>query len=864
MTALIAKPVEIAPPAVDSGAALTTGADCFHCAQPVPYVGQWPITFDGVTHQTCCAGCQAVASSILDAGLSQFYRQRPEAVRKQTAPLVDKARGAEQFAVYDSDAMLARYVRDETFEGNPASSLSIAVDGMHCGACVWLLESVLRSTPGVLGCSVSFVLERATVTFDKNRIAVSEILARFAQVGFKPLPFDPTVKSMTTDATRHELQRLFIAALAMMQVMMYAFPGYLSASGDLDTDFESLFRWGSLILTTPVVLYSAWPIWRAAIRDIRNRAPGMDVPVTIGILAAYFWSVWATISGGQHVYFDSVAMFVFLLLLARYVERHLRRRAGRALQQLAARSPNTVNQIVKGDSEDKRKVVAVDALKPGDLIEVGNGDVCPVDAIVMDAPIGIDESVLTGESVPRQALVGQPVASGAIIRGPLARLQVVKPAYASTLSGIANLISRGLSEKPSIVVTADRVARWFVSFVLILACVSALVWWGIDASRALLIAVTVLIVSCPCALSLATPAALAAATGGLLKRGTLVTRGHVLPAIAQVTDVILDKTGTLTQGVPRVSTVKVADGIQESEALSLAALLEAGTSHPLGQAIVQYAADIADNGWSIRERMHDVPGRGIAAIACNREGDAFEVKIGSASWCGIAPSAAERFRTGGVYSEVFLARKHASTGDHFEVMACFHLSDALREGAHQLIRGFEQSGVTVHLLSGDRDRVVSDCAARLGISHYSSEVHPTGKRAYVQALQRRNQRVLMIGDGLNDAPVLAQADVSVAFGSSTDLPRMAADTVVLSSDLRALRELQLAAIKTARIVRQNISWALIYNAVTLPMAVIGWIPPWVAALGMAASSLLVTLNAARLWAIGAGRGGRDASAVEQI
>lgn len=803
--------------------------------------------------------------AILDAQLGDYYRFRTEPARFGEIPS-DLQSELDEFAVYDEPEIYERLTHKSDASNSDAQSahveINLSVEGMRCGACVWVLERSLAALPGVERAQVNFSSARAVVSFNPDLTKLSTILKRSTEVGYRAVPFDAQERELALKReSRTYVQRLFVAGIAAMQVMMYALPAYLSDTGEIDVEHEQLLRWASLILTMPVVFYCAQPFFKGTWRDLKTRSPGMDVPVTIGIVAAFTASVWATINASGEIYFDSVSMFVFLLLGARYMEWSVRRRAMRAVDDIGAQAPETAQLL----DNDLVQVVPAMRLQLDDLIVVNSGERIPVDCAVHAGRSAVDNALLTGESVPVVVGPGDVVAGGGLLSGAPLTLRVLRLRSGSTLSVIDRLVERGASEKPQTVRLADRVASVFVSLLLIFAALIWLAWLLIDPTRAASTAVAVLVVSCPCALSLATPAALAAATGALLQHRLLITRGHALETLAKVSDVVFDKTGTLTTGRPDLIHVQLGKGQSRQSALQLASILETGSSHPYANALHRayhletLQADavaseqgnamgrLAALGWDALAIEHTA-GHGVSALL---KSDA-TLSLGSASWCGLNLEQQETWgeSAGGEFqgaSEVFLTRSENPANAVVEVLARFLLRDTIRSEVAALLDNLQRQGLRIHLLSGDRHSAVKAVADQLGVPDYRANATPDQKQAHVAQLQASGSVVLMLGDGINDAPVLASADVSMAVGNASALARTAADVISLRAGLDGLMLLLQKARQTRRTIRQNLAWAALYNLCAIPLAAFGLVPPWAAAIGMASSSLLVAFNAQRLW-----------------
>ncbi len=779
---------------------------CYHCGLAAAS-GCASVVIDGRAQPMCCPGCAAVAQAILDSGLGDYYRTRTEF--GATADLVPP-----QLALYDSDPALA--------QGGDAV---FSVEGLRCAACVWLIERRLARVPGVLAANMNVATERLSVAWNGAQCKPSDILGALKGIGYSAYPYHAARHDAARERTRKTLFRqLFVAGLAMMQVMMYAFPAYIADDGTLDADMAALMRWASLLLTVPAVLYSAQPFFRGAWLGVRQRLPGMDLPVTIGIAAAFVASVVATVRGEGEVYFDSVTMFIFLLLAGRYVELSARRRAAHALEQLQHALPASARRLLRWPASRETELVAAEALLPGDLVSVAPGEAVPADGAIIEGSTELALALLTGESRPQPRAQGDQVPGGAVNISQAIVLRVARAASDSTMAMLVQLAGSAGLAKPRLAQWADRVAAWFVAALLVLALAVFFTWQVIDPSRAWQVAIAVLVVSCPCALSLATPGALAAATGYLLRHGVLIVQPHVLETLYRATHVVFDKTGTLTEGKPVLKQVFPLGSVDPARCLQLAAALEAGSAHPLGVAL-RRAGGVQTLQAS---ELSSVPGQGIEGRI-----DGVLYRLGRASFveglCG------QGLAAGGVYLGCFSG-----------AVARFDLADAVRADAAAVVDAIRARGQQVILLSGDDPATVQSVAAKLGIASALGAQLPSDKLAYVQQLQREGAIVAMVGDGINDAAVLGAADVSFAMGGGSALAQMSADCVLLNPNLAVFDLAASTARRTMRIMRQNLAWASVYNLVAIPAAALGLVNPWLSAVGMSLSSLLVVLNALRL------------------
>ncbi len=803
---------------------------CYHCGIPVPQGLTFSATIGGAPREMCCAGCQAVAQAIVDNGLDDYYRHR-DALPERPREALPAVLGG--LTLFDHPDVQKSFVRPLSGHEREAS---LILDGITCAACVWLNEQHLTRQAGVTAVEINYATRRARVRWDEQRIKLSGILAAVAAIGYHAYPYDAArSEEIAQRERRSALWRLFVAGFGMMQVMMYAVPVYLADEGTMSADIERLMRWASLVLTLPVVLYSAAPFFRNAWRDLRLKRVGMDVPVALGVGAAFAASLWATLIGAGEVYFDSVTMFVFLLLGGRYLEMLARHRSVRAIERVGRALPAFAERLTAFPSLQTERVV-VSALLPGDRVLIAPGQTIPADGSVLQGESEVDESLLTGESRPIAKAAGSDLTGGTVnIRSPLVQ-QVEKIGETTRLASIVRLMERAITEKPRVVQLADRVAAWFVAALLLLALATGIAWSQIDASRALWVFVSVLVVSCPCALSLATPAALAVATGAFSRLGLLVSRGHAIETLARADHFVFDKTGTLTWGRLRLLETLPFAGMTVEEALRLAAALEQGSEHAIGAALRKAAPSGVQR--STAQALQTFTGEGVEGALDGRK-----LRLGRTDFAGalhgqlLPPGAQALFATGDTC---------VALADDTGWLALFRLGDQLRPGAGELVRRLHDLGCHVSLLSGDSAEAVRPVATALAIEDAHGSMTPQGKHAFIAALQAQGVVLAMVGDGVNDAPVLAQAQVSVAMGSGTELARNQADIVLLGENLERLAEAVALARRTRRIVRQNLAWAFAYNLSAIPLAMLGWITPWMAGIGMSASSLLVVANALRL------------------
>lgn len=729
----------------------------------------------------------------------------------------------------------------------------LVLEGMSCAACALTIEDALRAVPGVLQVEVSAAAGRARVRWQPGRVLPSQWLDAVRQAGYRALPaLDSGARALRLRESRRALWRWLVAGFCMMQVMMYAWPAYAAQPGDLSREMEQLLRWASWVVTLPLLVFSCGPFFASALRDLRARRVSMDLPVALGLGIGFAVSMAGTFDPagvfGKEVYYDSLSMFVFFLLSGRWLELRLRERTAGALDAALNRLPESVE---RRDADALFRRVAVRRLRLGDCIRVLAGEAFPADGRISAGCTQADEALLTGESRPVARGVGSPVLAGSLNLQSPVELAVEGLGAQTRFAQIVALMDGAALQKPRLARLADRVARPFLLAVLLAAAAAALCWWPAGPGPALMVAVAVLIVTCPCALSLATPVAMLSAAATLARHGVLLRQLQALEALAAVDTVVFDKTGTLTRDGLALHAVHAAQGWSAGQALALAGALARQSLHPASRALAAAAPDVQG---AQRWRLSDVreqAGLGLSALVQEMpdtqdgsgNGPLRRIRLGSARHAGLPGQ-----DTGALLQVVLSEQSGASDADPPREIARFDLVEELRAEAPAVVRALERCGVTVHLMSGDRMAAVRRVAAQSGIDmrRARGECAPQDKLAAVQALQAAGRRVAVVGDGLNDGPVLAGAHASFAFGRAVPLARSRADFVLLGDSLEWVPQSLLLARRSMRVVRQNLAWAAAYNALCVPLALLGAMPAWLAGLGMALSSLLVVLNAARL------------------
>ncbi|HRH04371.1 MAG TPA: cation-translocating P-type ATPase, partial [Burkholderiaceae bacterium] len=702
-------------------------------------------------------------------------------------------------------------------------------------ACSLTIEEALNAVPGVLQANVSAGSHRARVIWSEKAVKPSDWMQAVQAVGYKAVPAnDIFARERRLAEGRQSLWQLSVAGLCMMQVMMYAYPTYNALPGDMTQEMLNLLRWASWVLTLPVLIFSCGPFFKNALKDIAQRRVSMDLPVAIGMVITFVVSTLGTFDPqgifGKEVYFDSLTMFVFFLLAGRWLEHRLRDRTAGALEALMNRMPDLVSRVKADGSVE---LVPVRRLQLNDVIRILPGDTVPADGTVLKGDTLVDEALLTGESHPVHRSVGSAIIAGSHNLSSVIDMRIDHIGNQTRYAQIVALMQSASTSKPPIAKLADRIAKPFLIAVLFAAILAGAYWWRHDPGHALMVAASVLIVTCPCALSLATPAAMLAAAGALAKQGVMVRNLSSFEALAKVDTVVFDKTGTLTRDAMVLSHTTVRTGASQAQVLAWASTLAQNSLHPVSKALVAAAQNHIESNLILKD-VTEVAGGGVKAMGIV-QGQSVSLRLGSATFCNIAQSE----RTSSNQVQAYLADDHGW-------LATFDLIEDVREDAQETIKALQLAGMTVHLLSGDSAQAAARVAQQVGIKDFQGGCTPQDKLAFLQQQKSAGRNVAVVGDGLNDGPMLAGAHVSFAFGQAVPLAQAQSDFVVLGGKLEVVAQAAVLAKRTLKIVKQNLWWAAIYNAICVPLAVFGWLPAWLAGLGMAFSSLFVVLNALRL------------------
>ena len=730
----------------------------------------------------------------------------------------------ERFSDYDDMDFQSRFV---SLDKTGLSRTTLLIGGITCAGCIRGIERNLMDLPGLDSVSISSATNRAEISWRRDALPLSKIIAHVFDIGYEAFPFEAHDRQRAIEIERKStLIRLSLSCLFGMQIMMFTIALYSGDWFGITPKTESFLRWVSLVLSVPLVTYSAYPFYRGAYRSIRTKSLGMDIPVSLAIVIAFFASLSSILHGNGDVYFESIAMFVTLLLASRFFETNARIKASRIYDQYAKAIPNIANRI---NPEGTIEPIAVSKLMIGDVVVVKVGEISPIDGKIVSGQTAMDESILTGESDAQEKLSGDAVLGGSINLRSTVQIETTKPAENSFVSEISQLTQRAQSLKPRAILLADNIASWFILGVLVIAAFTAWYWLQTDPLRALPVTISVLVICCPCALALATPTAMTVASSAMLKRGVALVNPQVLESLADATCYVFDKTGTLTEGKLSLERVRIAPGGSIGAAKQIASSLARHSEHHVASALIDDSIEQLPVT-SFRNHI----GRGISGQIGGHT-----YYLGSADFIAqnAGPSLLDSWPSR--HTVTYLA----SAG---KAIACFEFSDQQRKGARALVQFLNERGADLNIMSGDTQETTKRLANDLSINHYNAQLRPQDKLNFLDALMTEGKKVVVVGDGVNDAPMLAKGTASIAVGNATDLTKLSADVVLLNEDLGIIKEAIVISERTKSIIKQNMFWAIGYNSCALPLAMTGIVPPWAAAIGMSISSLIVVLNATRV------------------
>ncbi len=793
---------------------------CFHCHQPLPdhYVIEADVLAQ--TQRFCCYGCQAVAQAIVANGLEDYYRFRTQPAAQASETEVVPA----ELALFDEPDLQQDFVHQQ----GDSQEIELTIEGISCAACGWLIEKQLIKTAGVRQIAVNVSQRRALLRWDSQQTRLSTLLARLKKIGYQGFPFQPDEHEASYHREQQQfVKKLGLAGIMTMQVMMLMAAHYFDWLGSMTPVMRQYFNWIALLLTTPVVLYCGSVFYTGAFKALAARTVNMDVPITLAIGITYVSGLWATWLQTGQVFFESICMFIFLLLLSRFIEHKSRYQAMQISANMLKYMPVSATKI----TGDEHTSVLARKLMYGDHILIRPGEIIPVDGGILNGSTHVDEAMLTGESTPVTKHPGDSVFGGTLNREHSITIKVTATLTASLISQIVRLQSQAMASRPAVAVLADKLATGFVTIVLLIAAATFGYWYSQGNPEALWITVAVLVATCPCALGLATPTALTCAMARLNRHGILLKRSDVLETVDTIDTVAFDKTGTLTRGDFRIVNAWYAQPGEADAVLSMACRLEQHSQHPLATAFTDVTATqapkpVCDLASDSPVTVQSHPGSGLSATYQQNY-----YKIGSAAFTQMTD-----------VSLPFTANVLMTCNDR--LIGAWHIADSVKPEVHQVLQTLNDKHCCI--LSGDSQSNARSTADELGIQTVYASLSPANKLNTLRHMQHLQHNVMMVGDGINDAPVLSQANVSVAVGNGTDIAKASADIIFLNESLSSLSILFKISKQTRRIIRQNFGWALGYNICVLPLAVSGILQPWMAVVGMSLSSIIVVINSTRL------------------
>jgi len=793
--------------------------NCFHCDLPIPENCDLAFNVFDKKREFCCVGCLAIAEALVANNLTDFYRFRTSASSKPESLVPQEL---QELEALDNQSILEEISQQE----DEYRSIELGIEGITCAACGWLIEKTLSKLPQVKKISVNVSTQRASLTWFNNS-SLSHILKTLAELGYRAYPFSEDAREKSFEANnRAYIKRLLVAGLGMMQVMTYALAIYIGEFQDISKEHESFLYWISGIVATPVVFYSAKPFFVNAWKNLKAKQFGMNLPVTIAISSAYSASVYSLIFNENIFYFDSVVMFTFFLLIGRYLEHRARYRSLLKQQNFQKLLPLSIS---KRNQDQSVTSISVSKVLPDDILIINAGGVIPVDGILLENSAEINESVITGEFMPVQKSPGDRLSSGSSNHSASLVMQVTKNFASSHIQTLINLQQNAEQMKPDSVSLADKISHWYVLALLVLVLVTGFYWWQIQPELVFPIILSVLVVSCPCALSLATPAAIAAATSQLSDLGLMLRKKTALSRLSKVNHIYFDKTGTLTIGTMQVTRTINHAGMDKEACLNIAGLLESISDHPIANAFKHKGCTNLTS-----KELRETIGQGVEGIINGSYYRLGNRPFVTANNVTLQPSTEQEFTT-----HLFLV----SDKEH---LATFLLQDHLKPSAKSAVNKLYESKYSMTIISGDSESPVKNLAKQLAIENYFAQTKPQDKLNAINTAQKNGTNVLMVGDGFNDVGALAAASISITMGTGTNVSKTASDAVLVSNDLNVIPKTLAVAKKVERIIKQNLTWAIVYNLTAIPFAMMGLVPAWLAAIGMSLSSLVVVLNALRL------------------
>ncbi len=783
----------------------------------------------------CCKGCQGVYHLLKSDGLDSFYDKLGN---KTIAPPLEITN--DDIMKFDSKNFLDNYV-STTNEG--FSQIDLIIEGIHCAACVWLNEKVLYETKGIIEANINFTSNKARIVWDEEKLKLSEIILKIRAIGYNAYAYDSSVADVqASKAKRDYFIRMMVAVIASMNIMMLSVAKYTGFFTGISDEVKNMIHIGEFLLSTPVLFYSGWIFFKGGYFGLKNRMVNMDFLVASGSTLTYIYSMFILFGAKGESYFDSVAMIITFVLVGKYLEVIGKKTAVDTLDKIKSSLPLEAVVI----ENNTKKVVALNSIKLGDIIEIKAGEKVPVDGKITKGEGFFDESTLTGESIPVYKKVTDLVFSGTINSNALIEYEVTKDFKNSTFSSIVTLLEDSLNSKPKIQTKAAEISKYFTVTILSLALGTFLVWYffGIDLGfdyngttqfeRSFIVAVSVIVIACPCALALATPMASLVGISELAKKGLLFKEAKFIESLAVANSVVFDKTGTLTKGELNVVKMRVLD--DNIHKLNLLYSILCASTHPVSRSIKKYLEEKYDLNEKKLDSVKNIEAKGMSATYTNVDGKTFELLGGNL----------DLLKQNEIYYKFDSDKTVYLFAINKRVIATFELEDEIKENAKELVEFLQNKNIEVVMLTGDNENVALRVAKELNIKKYFSFQTPISKANYIKELKKENKTVVMVGDGVNDSVALSNADVAIAMGNSADVSLAISDVVLLNSSLNSLKDAFIISSKTYKFIKQNLFLSLLYNTITIPLAMAGLVIPLIAALSMSLSSLMVVLNSLRI------------------
>ncbi|WP_419777500.1 heavy metal translocating P-type ATPase [Malaciobacter marinus] len=782
----------------------------------------------------CCKGCQGVYHLLKDDGLDSFYEKLGN---KTIAPPLTTDNDVEKF---DTKSFEDNFIKttDEGF-----SRIDLIIEGIHCAACVWLNEKVLYDTDGIVEANINFSTNKAKIVWDEDKIKLSEIILKIRSIGYNAYAYDATIADeKATKSKRDFFIRMMVAVFATMNIMMLSVAKYTGFFTGISEQVRNYIHLGEFILATPVLFYSGWIFYKGAYYGLKNRILNMDFLVSSGATFSYIYSLYVLFGGKGESYFDSVAMIITFVLVGKYLEVIGKKSAVDTLDKIKSSIP--LEAIIIEDNI--KKVLPINSVKVGDIVELKAGEKASFDGALESSSASFDESSISGESLPIDKQKGSKIFSGTINCEKVIRYKVLKSYEDSTLNSIVTLLEDSLSSKPKIEHKANEISKGFSVLILSLAILTFVVWYyfGIDLGfdyegaehfeKSFIVAISVIVIACPCALALATPIASLIGISELAKNGLLFKEAKYIETLATADTLVMDKTGTITKGKLKVKKAKFLD--DNIHKLNLLYTLLDSSNHPISNSVKEYMK----NNFSLESKdlfdIKSIDGQGVVAKYKNIDGKVFNILGGNMKLLKTYNIDYKFESKNSIY--IFVVDS--------KVIATFELEDEIKEGAKEFISNIKKLGLDVVMLTGDNNATAKNVASNVGIKNYISEVDPIEKAQFIQDLKNKDKNVIMVGDGINDSVALAKSDVSIAMGSSADIALSVSDIVLLDNSLNSLELAFTLSKRTYKFIKQNLFISLVYNAITIPLAMAGYVIPLVAALSMSLSSLIVVANSMRI------------------